>query len=176
MRSLGLLVVFIGAVLVVALFYIYTGAFNVAATSGHSVVGEWVFGTTMENSVKARADQAPAPPENLPTLAGQGLRSYREMCVVCHGAPGVEPREIGKGLTPEPPELAKAAERWSPRELFWIIKHGIKMTGMPAWGPTHKDEEIWPIVAFVQRLPETTPESYQQMVQQLPEQAEGHRH
>ena len=64
------------------------------------------------------------------------------MCVVCHGAPGKEPSYIRQGLRPEPPNLAESSKRWGGAELFWIIKNGIKMTGMPAFGPTHQDEEI----------------------------------
>ena len=75
------------------------------------------------------------------------------MCEECHGAPGVERSEMGKGLYPRGPKLLWAAKEDSPSELFWITKNGIKMTGMPAFGPTHSDEEIWAIVAFVKKLP-----------------------
>jgi hypothetical protein len=63
-------------------------------------------------------------------------------------------------ITPTPPDLAKSVGQWSDRELYWIIKHGIKLAGMPAFGPTHSDEELWALAAFLRRLPETTPEQY----------------
>ena len=84
-------------------------------------------------------------------------------CVYCHGAPGKDPTDIGKGLNPEPPYLPDVVARWSGGELFWIAKNGIRMTGMPAFGSTHKDEEIWKVVAFIQRLPTVTEEDYAKM-------------
>jgi hypothetical protein len=92
-----------------------------------------------------------------------GFDEYREMCVACHGAPGVERGALGKGINPEPPDLAKESAEWSDRELFWITKHGIKMAGMPAFGITHSDEELWGIVAFVRRLESMSPEEYRRL-------------
>src|SRR5206468_7122711 len=86
-----------------------------------------------------------------------GLDHYRENCVVCHGAPGVEMGEAGKGLNPPPPFLdSPAVQGRTDGQMFWIVKNGIRMTGMPAWGPTHKDEEIWQMVAFMRHLPQLT--------------------
>ena len=92
-----------------------------------------------------------------------GFEHFRETCVACHGAPGVPPAEMGRGLRPEPPPLAEAARHWSTAELFWIVKHGVKTTGMPAWSPTHDDEELWSIVAFVERLPTMSPDDYRRL-------------
>ena len=72
---------------------------------------------------------------------------------------------IGKGLNPEPLYLADTVGHWTSAQLFWIIKNGIKMTGMASYGAVHEDEEIWNLVAFVQRLPKMTPEQYSQMEQ-----------
>lgn len=63
-------------------------------------------------------------------------------------------------MKPRPPHLSEAAAHWRPQELFWLVKHGVKMSGMPAFGPTHADQEIWNIVAFVRELPGMTPERY----------------
>jgi len=82
------------------------------------------------------------------------------MCAGCHGGPGVERGETGKGMTPTPPDLAEEAGEWSDAELYWITEHGIKLAGMPAFGPTHSDEEIAMIAAFVRLLPEMTAEEY----------------
>jgi mono/diheme cytochrome c family protein len=82
------------------------------------------------------------------------------MCVYCHGAPGKEASDIGQGLHPSPPNLAEIAQRWKNSELFWIVKNGINMTGMPAFGPTHADDTIWNIVGFVRQLPHLTAEDY----------------
>ena len=85
------------------------------------------------------------------------------MCVTCHGAPGVERGTLGKGINPKPPNLAKEAGEWSDRELFWITKHGIKLAGMPAFGVTHSDEELWAIVAFLRRLETMSAEEYRRL-------------
>ncbi len=93
----------------------------------------------------------------------EGFRDYEAMCVVCHAAPGKERSSASKGMNPQPPLLADAATRWQSNELFWIIKNGVKMTGMPAFGLTHSDEEIWDIVGFVRQLPQISAEEYEQL-------------
>lgn len=96
-------------------------------------------------------------------MVSKGVGHYAENCVRCHGGPGVERGEIGKGITPDAPDLAKTAGHWSAAELFWIVKNGVRMTAMRAWGPTHSDEELWSIVAFLERLPEISPAQYHSM-------------
>jgi mono/diheme cytochrome c family protein len=85
------------------------------------------------------------------------------MCVTCHGAPGKERGDIGKGLNPRPPHLSEASKFWSAGELFWIVKHGVRMS----FGPTHSDDRIWSIVSFLTQLAKMTPEQYEQMEQTL---------
>jgi mono/diheme cytochrome c family protein len=143
-----------------ALVFISVGAYNVAATAPHTPLARWLMNTTQERSVAARADEVPAQPPVDSAMLQHGFEEYREMCVACHGAPGVERGTLGKGINPKPPDLAKEAPEWSDRELFWITKHGIKMAGMPAFGVTHSDEELWGIVAFVRRLETMSPEEY----------------
>src|SRR5688500_20399506 len=82
------------------------------------------------------------------------------MCVASHGAPGVERGILGKGINPEPPALAVEAGEGSDSELFWIIKNGIKMAGMPAFGATHTDEQLWGILAFLRQLQDLSPQEY----------------
>jgi mono/diheme cytochrome c family protein len=91
------------------------------------------------------------------------------MCVGCHGAPGVDPAELRDGLNPEPPLLAEHAGHLPLNEVFWVIKHGVRMTGMPAWGVTHSDDGIWAIAAFVEKLPAYIALDYQEMRQQAGE-------
>jgi mono/diheme cytochrome c family protein len=83
---------------------------------------------------------------------------------------------VGKGLRPRAPDLAQAARNWDSGSLFWIVKNGIKMTGMPAFGPTHDDQTIWNIVAFVSRLPDITPEQYRQFEEQTAGSGDQHEH
>ena len=91
--------------------------------------------------MQAHAEAVGAQPPLSAEQARHGLEHFASTCVPCHGGPGVEPGELGKGITQTPPDLAQAVERWSDRELFWIVKHGIKFAGMPAFGPTHSDQE-----------------------------------
>ena len=98
----------------------------------------------------------------------KGASEYAEMCSGCHLAPGMERTEISRGLHPRAPELRRKTDL-TPAEQFWIVKHGVKMTGMPAWGVTHNDELLWDVVAFVRKLPELTPEQYETLVKDAPE-------
>jgi len=79
---------------------------------------------------------------------------------------GLERTEIGKGLNPQAPDLSDAVKAWTPRELFWIVKHSVKMTGMPSFGVTHDDNDVWNIVAFMEKLPGMSAEEYQKLTQQ----------
>lgn len=162
-----------------ALAYVHSGAYDVSATKGHTALGRWVLDRTMDRSVAARAADLPEPPPEDTALLAHGFEHYHEMCVACHGAPGLERGEFGQGMMPEPPDLAEEGEELSTRELFWVTKNGIKLAGMPAFGPTHSDEEIWGIVWFVRRLAEMSPEEYQGWVERAevdPDAPAGHTH
>jgi mono/diheme cytochrome c family protein len=162
-------VVMIALVLILAaiaggLAFMYSGLADVAATSQHWALTRWVLSTTMENAVR-RDSEAIKPPAFLDQEARirGGADHYHDMCVFCHGAPGVKPGAVAGALNPRPPELTKTAGEWKPAELFWITKHGVKMTGMPGFGPTHTDEELWQIVAFVKKLPDMSAAEYRGM-------------
>lgn len=146
----GLLILFI---------LVQTGAYNVSALVGHSAIGRWALETMMHNSVEARAGQE-APERFTPEMIAAGGGEYRAMCQQCHGGPGVDRAEWARGMLPQPPELAHAATEWSAAEIQWIVSNGIKMSGMPAFGPTHDEATIWNIAAFVKQLPAMTPEDY----------------
>ncbi len=157
---------FLGLVLIaviVGVIVMYSGVVNVAATNPHNPITAMVLSTTMDNSVRAHAKGINTPALEDKQMIMEGFHHYREMCVDCHLAPGISSSEISAGLMPAPPVLQEAVEEWQPAELFWVIKNGVKMTGMPAWGPTHSDEKIWAIVAFLEKLPAMTAEQYQEM-------------
>jgi len=139
---------------------IISGFYNVAATQADPGIVQWLLGYIKDRSVSRHAGGGAAPAPLTDAQARDGFRFYNEACIYCHGAPGKDPSDIGKGLNPEPPFLPDTVKRWTSAELFWIVKNGIKMTGMPAFGPSHKDEEIWSAVAFAQRLPKMTAEQY----------------
>ena len=146
-----------------SLIVIATGAYNVAATSPHSQLVEWVLGATADRSVEVRAARL-KPPEAALTAKGRaGFEDFERLCVICHGAPGVEATEIAKGLYPLPPELSKATDDLSMAEVYWIISNGIKDTGMPAFQASHKEEELWLIASFVKRLAGMSAKDYQSL-------------
>ena len=149
-------------ILIGFLIFIYSGIYNIAATKPHTKLVLWIMYTTMERSVKTHAKGINTPTLD-ESLVKTGFDHYSEMCEGCHGKPGLSPSEMKTGFYPEPPDLSKGMDEWSPAELFWIIKNGIKMSAMPAFDPNHKDEELWAIVAFLKRLPDLTPEEYREM-------------
>ena len=147
-----------------AVGFIYSGIYDVAATAPDTGLIQWALETTQHRSVHRRAEQVEAPPSlDDPNLIRTGMIEYHELCVVCHGAPGVPISPVGQGLNPSPPELAKESGEEA-GELFWVTKNGIKMTGMPAFGVTHSDEELWAIVAFMKKMGDLSHEEYQRMV------------
>jgi mono/diheme cytochrome c family protein len=158
----------VGAVAVIALLivgyliFIYSGVYNISAMIHHDKLTNWMMNTVRENSIKHNADEDIKMSDLTDTsLIRMGFVHFREMCVGCHGGPGIEQGEIAKGLYPNPPMLSKVTKDWTPRQLFWITKNGLKMTGMPAFGITHTDDMIWAIVAFTKKLPTLTKEQYQ---------------
>jgi mono/diheme cytochrome c family protein len=110
-----------------------------------------------------RIGDVQVPPLDDPKLAAEGAKDYADMCVECHLAPGRKESELREGLYPQPPNLTEHI-RAGPAEKFWVIKHGIKMSAMPAWGRTHDDQRIWSLVAFLEKLPELTSDQYRALV------------
>ena len=163
MKVLSAIIVLLFLLAAACLGVVYSGVYNVSATKGHGPFEHWLLNTTMKSSVRRHAEDIAVPDLTNPKLMQLGFHHYDEMCVSCHGAPGVPPAELAKGLTPRPPALAEEDEQWSPAELYWIVKNGIKMTGMPAWGPTHGDKDLWAIVAFLRELPALSPQEYRLM-------------
>jgi len=160
--------VIIVVLVAIGLAVLYSGVHNVAATYPDRGLVSWALSTTMKRSVERQAAGIRVPPLDDPALVRLGFQHYREMCVECHGAPGLSMAEVGRGLNPSPPPLVEKVGNWKPSELFWITKNGIRMTGMPAWGVTHTDEQIWAIVAFMRGLPRLTPEAYKALDRQVP--------
>ena len=151
-------------VLVVTAAFVYSGVYDIAATSPHYDFTFRVLRTTMEQSVKRQARHVKVPELDDPEKVHLGFKNFHEMCVVCHGAPGAAPSQLSKGLYPEAPDLVKSAAAWKPAELYVIVRDGIKMSGMPAWSPTHSGEELWAIVAFLKVLPTMPSTEYQEAV------------
>ena len=151
---------------------IYAGLYNIAADVPHTQPVYWLLETVRDRSIAARAHNIIVP-NNLDdsNRVSRGAGQYAEMCSHCHLAPVMERTEASRGLYPRAPELRRKTDL-TPAEQFWIVKHGVKMTGMPAWGITHDDELLWDVVAFVRKLPELTPEQYETLVKNAPEHEE----
>jgi mono/diheme cytochrome c family protein len=139
---------------------IYFGFYDVSATDQHLRPTYWLLDTAMRQSVRARGAAIKVPPLDDPAMVERGLAIYRRDCVACHGAPGVAPEPFALGMAPAAANLAHTAREWPPGELFWVIKNGLKMTGMPAWEFRLGDEEIWATVAFLKRMPRLSPQEY----------------
>jgi mono/diheme cytochrome c family protein len=136
-----------------AIGFVYSGLYDISATDQHLAPTYVAIQKTMERSVARRAARIEVPALGTPAQIERGLALYRAHCVACHGAPGVAPEPFALGLTPLPTPLARSGLDRSPAELFWVLKHGIKMTAMPAWEFRFPDEDLWSLVAFMKRLP-----------------------
>jgi len=164
MKLIRVLVVAVIVGLGVIAGFIYSGLYDVSATSPHGGFANWLMSTTMNASVQRRAKNLSVPDLDDEALQLAGINDFDTMCAACHGAPGRDPQAIGQGLNPPAPDLAESSARRTAAELFWITKSGIRMTGMPAWGASHEDEELWPVVAFMTVLPGLSAEAYQSML------------
>ncbi|HEV7914263.1 MAG TPA: c-type cytochrome [Albitalea sp.] len=140
---------------------VYGGFYDVSATGEHTQVVYTLIEQTMRSSVRLRARTITPPPLAGDALLARGAACYRDHCVQCHGGPGVSPAAIGKSMQPLPGPLVDAARRWRERELYWITRHGVKMSGMPAWEKRLGEDNLWAVVAFLGRLPELSPQDYQ---------------
>lgn len=155
----------IGAVIIGAGFY------NVAADEPHTSLVFSMLETARERSIAVRAEDIDVPQLDDPAMVRRGAGNYDAMCVGCHLAPGKADSELSAGLYPSPPDLTKNTQL-EPAKAFWVIKHGIKSTGMPAWGKSMKEPYVWDLVAFVRKLPSLSAEQYAAEVQA----SEGHSH
>ena len=172
MKLLKRLVILILICFVGVYGFVQFGIFNVSATVKDAPIVTWLLHTTMEKSVERRAQNIEVPDISNNEMILAGLSDYVEMCAQCHGEPGKPPSIITQGLNPAPPDLEQLAKAGTAAEMFWIINNGIRMTGMPAFGRTHKPEEIWPVVSFLQSAIEITSSEYNR----LKIEAEGYGH
>ena len=162
MKFLAAILFVLVAICAGALVVIYSGTYDVGATQHDNALVNWVLDTAMTRSVQRHARGTDVPSVSDSASSDAGVREYRG-CTGCHGAPGIPPGAIAKGLWPEAPDLAKTANDWTPAELFWIIRNGLKFTSMPAWGPTRDDQRLWALTAFVRKLPRISAAEYEAM-------------
>jgi len=155
-----------------AIGFVLTGQYNIAADAPHTRPVFQVLTLVRERSVANHARDIVPPSLEDPGLIRSGAGNYDAMCTGCHLAPGLASSELHRGLYPVPPRLDSPARQKSPSTDFWVIKHGIKASGMPAWGRSMEDRYIWGITAFLQKLPSLTEAQYRELVAQSP----GHAH
>jgi mono/diheme cytochrome c family protein len=163
MTTLRVLVGVILLIAAIAAVLLLSGVYDVGADAPHWPWVERLAEAIRNASIASRADDLHAPDLTQPQLIAEGAEHYAAMCPDCHLAPGMEASDIRQGLYPRPPDLRKDTHA-DPNWQFWVIKHGIKMSAMPAWGATHNDQAIWGIVAFLQKLPSLSVEQYQQLI------------
>ncbi len=179
MKNFILLIVAFVFLIAGSAVYFWSGAYNVAATEPHWGIFRSFLEEARDRSVIAHSKGISSPSLEDPNLLETAFPHFHEMCRLCHGAPGYPPSEFAQGLYPVPPDLASypIQQKLNNAQLFWIIKNGFKMTGMPAFGPTHEEDELWGLVAFLRRLPGMTQEDYKLWVQKTsPHNGEEHTH
>src|SRR5690606_19812686 len=128
--------------------------------TGHWQITEWLLHWAMRQSVETHSLGIEPPPLDDDALARRGAGHFAASCAPCHGAPGLQRSPVTSGMTPEPPPLVEKVPEWRAQELFWIVRHGVKFTGMPAWPSLQREDEIWAMVAFLRRLPEMDERTY----------------
>ena len=165
-KSLSGLLVLLIAAATLYLGIIWSGLYNVGADDPHWKPTLWTMQTLRARSIHVRSQGLKAPDLTSPDLILKGAGQYAAMCTGCHLAPGMKDSELRPGLYPQPPDLS--VERFDPKDEFWVIKHGVKMSAMPAWGLSHDDPTIWSMVAFLQKLPDMTPGQYKDIVARAP--------
>jgi mono/diheme cytochrome c family protein len=154
------LVAILGAI--AAAIFFFGGYYNVAGTAAEPEFVKWALSHVRDASIEHFAKDNPPLSLNDPAIVRAGARAFSERgCVNCHGGPGVDWAKFSEGLRPDPPDLKELANETSPQELFWVIKNGINMTGMPSFGAIEvPDQEIWTIVAFVKKLPTVSDDDF----------------
>jgi mono/diheme cytochrome c family protein len=157
--SAVLLLVALGAAL-----FVESGFYDIGADDHHTQAVLALITQLRDRSIDARLGSIQPQLAPTPAMIKAGAERYAALCAGCHLAPGLPKSDVRAGLYPHPPNLAQEDMQES-RRAFWVIKHGIKMSAMPAWGKTLDDEAIWDVVAFVRKMPNLTPEDYRQLAQ-----------
>ena len=152
------LLLLVGLLLVAAFAFggfVWSGVYNIGADDAHTGPVYATLEALRERSIEVRASKLDVPDLDDPARVTQGAGNYAAMCVGCHLAPGMTGTELSLGLYPAPPDLTREAV--DAAQAFWVIKHGIKASGMPAWGKSMDDAYLWNMVAFQQQLPGMDP-------------------
>jgi mono/diheme cytochrome c family protein len=164
----------IGALAIIAIvagaFYAFGGYYNVAATDSEPGAIDWALQRIRIASIEKHATAEPPLSLDDPAVIREGARAFATRgCVTCHGGPGADWAKFSEGMQPGPPDLKDVAKERTAEQIFWVVKNGIKMTGMPSFGAIKTpDRELWTIAAFVKKLPTVTPENFKAWSQPSP--------
>lgn len=160
----GFFIVICG-ILVASGLYLWSGRYNISATVPHWRLTAWLLEEAKDQSIAYHSKGIQSPSLLDAKRISRGFEHFHTTCRLCHGAPDFRSLEFASGMNPRPPNLQRIqVQKETDGELYWIIKNGIRMTGMPAFGPTHNDEQLWEIIAFLRQLPDMTREDYSSMV------------
>jgi mono/diheme cytochrome c family protein len=146
-----------------AVAFVGSGVYDIGADDHHLKVVFMAVERLRDRSIARRASDITVPPLDDAKKISAGAARYATLCAACHLAPGAAPSPIRTGMYPHPPSLAQEAPH-DPASAYWIVKHGIKMSAMPAWGRSLDDAAIWDVVAFLQKLPDMNPEDYRALL------------
>jgi mono/diheme cytochrome c family protein len=155
--------------------FIWSGFYDVGADVPHWRVTLWILEEARESSIAFHSKEIHPPPLNDKKLVHEAFPYFHEACRHCHGAPGYSRNQFARGLYPDPPPLSleEVQKDSNDAELFWVVKNGLKMTGMPAFEKIHTDDQLWAIIAFVRDLPNIYPWDYEAMLKAAQKTGEG---
>lgn len=153
----------LGALALGGFLFAWSGVYNIAASRGHWTVVEWALTFGMRSSVRTHAMGIEVPPLDNANLTTLGAAHFHSGCAYCHGAPGIPRSPIALAMLPPPPDLSTDMRPWENHELFWIVQHGIKYTGMPGWASQQRADEVWAVVAFLKKLPQLDGAAYREI-------------
>lgn len=174
--------VFAGCILTIVVIvggittFVVSGIYNVSARVPHWSITSDILEEARDQSIAYHSKSIVAPSLKDAKMEDAGFHHFQDTCRLCHGAPGIASSEFAQGLYPSPPDLAASDlhREMNDSMIFWIIKNGLKMTGMPAFGVNHSDQEIWDIVAFIDRLSSLQPDQYNAIVKEAKQRDEQH--
>jgi mono/diheme cytochrome c family protein len=145
-----------------AAVFFFGGFYSVAGTAEDPSIVLRALVQVRTASIDRHAGDQPPPSISDSASVQAGARAFAANgCATCHGAPGIGWAKFSEGLHPDPPDLKDVVKELSPAQLFWVIRNGINMTGMPSFAQAGaKDDEIWSIVAFLKKLPDVSEADY----------------
>jgi cytochrome c553 len=155
--------IFLGFAAIAGALVAASGIVPIKASSGHWAVTTWLLEFSMRRSIATHSISVAQPRFEQPWMATKGAAHYDIGCAFCHGSPAEPEPRIPQYMLPHPPDLASVVSQWQPQELFYIVKHGIKFTGMPAWPAAARDDEVWAMVAFLLELPGLEEAAYREL-------------